>query len=197
MLGKKGEPQRIEPAPQVATAGPSSAAAPLATPVGTAAAIPVVKAAAPPVAPPTIEPVPPPPAAPTVDATPPAHAHKKHEHAPAAHVAAPRTPALPSVNAGTPEPATAHPTATAATAPKSPFAEGEALFRGGDVQGALARYQDAARANPSDAKAQRQIGKCYNRLGQRDRALPYLKRYLELAPDASDAAFIRAMIEQK
>ena len=32
------------------------------------------------------------------------------------------------------------------------------------------------------------IGKCYNRLGQHDRAVPYLKKYLELAPDASDKA---------
>ena len=81
--------------------------------------------------------------------------------------------------------------------PQGAFAEGEALFRGGDVEGALAKYLDAARANPSDAKVQRQIGKCYNRLGQRDRAMPYLKKYLELAPDASDAAFIRSIIELK
>jgi tetratricopeptide (TPR) repeat protein len=84
-----------------------------------------------------------------------------------------------------------------ATAPKSAFAEGEALFKAGDVEGALAKYRDAERANPADAKTQRQLGKCYNRLGQRDRALPYLKRYLELAPDASDAAFIRAIIDAK
>ncbi|MGZ3408247.1 MAG: tetratricopeptide repeat protein, partial [Polyangia bacterium] len=85
----------------------------------------------------------------------------------------------------------------ASTAPKGALAEGQALLRGGDVEGALAKFQEAARANPSDARAQKEIGKCYNRLGQRDRAQPYLKKYLELAPDASDAAFIRAMIEQK
>jgi tetratricopeptide (TPR) repeat protein len=77
------------------------------------------------------------------------------------------------------------------------FAEGEQLFRAGDVDGALARYQEAARLNPSDAKTQRQIGKCYNRLGQRDRAVPFIKRYLELAPDASDADFFRAQLDAK
>ena len=77
------------------------------------------------------------------------------------------------------------------------FAEGEAAFRGGDVDGALAHYLDAAKMNPSDARTQRQIGKCYNRLGQRDRAEPYFRRYLQLAPDASDAAFIRADLDGK
>ena len=124
----------------------------------------------------------------------PAHLlHKRHEATrPALAVARP-------VAAATPAAATALAPAAAspATAPKGAFAEGEALFRGGNVEGALAKYQEAARANPSDAKAQRQIGKCYNRLGQKDRAQPYLKKYLELAPDASDAAFVRAMIEQK
>jgi serine/threonine protein kinase len=124
-----------------------------------------------------------------------AHVHKKHEstHAAGRPTAAPVAAApVAAASAGTEPPAV-----KPAAAPKGPFAEGEALLRGGDVEGALAKYQEAARANPSDAKAQRQIGRCYNRLGQRDRAQPYLKKYLELAPDASDAAFIRAMLEQK
>jgi len=78
---------------------------------------------------------------------------------------------------------------------KSPFAEAEQLFKTGNVDGALAKYLEAAKADPRDAVTQRQIGKCYNRLGQRDKAQPYLKRYLELRPDASDAAFIKAMIQ--
>jgi Flp pilus assembly protein TadD len=116
--------------------------------------------------------------------------HKDKGHA----VAAAAKPA--AVVAAAPPVAAAAPPAAPA-APKGAFAEGEALFRSGDVEAALAKYQEAARANPSDAKTQRQIGKCYNRLGQRDRAQPYLKKYLELAPDAADAAFIRAMIDGK
>jgi tetratricopeptide (TPR) repeat protein len=75
------------------------------------------------------------------------------------------------------------------------FAEAEALFKGGSIEPALEKYLEVARLSASDARAQRQIGKCYNRLGQRDRAAPYLKRYLELSPNASDAAFIRAMLD--
>jgi Flp pilus assembly protein TadD len=126
-----------------------------------------------------------------------AHAtHKKHDPA---HTAKPS--GLPSVAAAAP--VAASPSAAAAgsapppSAPKGALAEGDGLFRGGDVEGALAKYQEAARANPSDAKAQKMIGKCYNRLGQHDRAVPYLKKYLDLLPDASDKAFIQAQIDQK
>jgi serine/threonine-protein kinase len=77
----------------------------------------------------------------------------------------------------------------------STFVEAEEAFKHGNVEGALAKYLEVARQDPRDAWTQRQIGKCYNRLGQRDKAQPYLKRYLELEPNASDAAFIRAMIQ--
>ncbi|HEX9102284.1 MAG TPA: tetratricopeptide repeat protein, partial [Polyangia bacterium] len=124
----------------------------------------------------------------------PARPHKKHEPHVAVAAVAPHAAAAPAAAAAPPPPEAARPTATA---PKTPFAEGEALFRSGDVEAALARYQEAARANPSDARAQKMIGKCYNRLGQHDRAVPYLKRYLELSPDASDKQFIQAQIDQK
>jgi hypothetical protein len=121
---------------------------------------------------------------------------KRHESAHAAKPSgAPPVVAANPVAAASP-PATATPPAPP-SAPKGALAEGDGLFRGGDVEGALAKYQEAARANPSDAKAQKMIGKCYNRLGQHDRAVPYLKKYLELSPDASDKAFIQAQIDQK
>ncbi|HEY2749377.1 MAG TPA: protein kinase [Polyangia bacterium] len=156
--------------------------------------------------PPKLEPAPAPPTTPAVapipsasDAIPPTvvasaapHGHKHHESVGKPAAAARPVAAAASV-AAAPEPVAVKPS----TAPKTPLAEGDALFRGGDVEGALAKYQDAARANPSDAKAQKMIGKCYNRLGQHDRAVPYLKKYLELAPDAADAAFIQAQIDQK
>jgi Flp pilus assembly protein TadD len=101
----------------------------------------------------------------------------------------------PAKSAGTSSPAAASKPSPHTFA--ASFADGEQLFRAGDVEGALARYQEAARLNPSDPRTQRQIGKCYNRLGNRDRAQPYLRKYLELAPDASDAAFIRAILDGK
>jgi hypothetical protein len=125
-----------------------------------------------------------------------AHAtHRKHEPA---HPGRPASP--PPLAAAAPvaaSPSAAAPTPPPPAAPKGALAEGDGLFRGGDVEGALAKYQEAARANPSDPKAQKMIGKCYNRLGQHDRAVPYLKKYLELSPDASDKAFIQAQIDQK
>jgi hypothetical protein len=148
---------------------------------------PVVVTAAP-LAAPKIDPPPPkidPPqveAPPVVaEAPPPPETKKKTHHSPA-HVAAPAPVAAP------PPPETPKKTT-------SPFAEAESLFKNGNVDGALAKYLEAAKADPRDAVTQRQIGKCYNRLGQRDKAQPYLKRYLELRPDASDAAFIQAMIQ--
>jgi tetratricopeptide (TPR) repeat protein len=109
----------------------------------------------------------------------------------AAHAAAHAAPSAPGAAAAA-TPALAGPRTFAAA-----FADGEALFKSGNTEAALAKYEEAARLNASDARTQRQIGKCYNRLGQRDRALPYFKRYLELAPDASDAEFIRAMVDGK
>ena len=126
-------------------------------------------------------------------------AHKRDKphlaaHGAAAAVAAAAAPAKPPV---TPTPPSVSGTAPAAHSFAGVFADGEAAFRGGDVDGALAHYLDAAKMNPGDARTQRQIGKCYNRLGQRDRAEPYFRRYLQLAPDASDAAFIRADLDGK
>ena len=210
VMGKKGDgavvmpPANVAPSPTaprlpglpaVAPSAPANPALnPAANPTGTNPT--AAKIEAPPPAPtPPVAPIPEP-------AAPVAAAHHKH-HDGATHVAAavvPKpsgagpAPATVAVAPPTPpEPAAVKPT----TAPKGAFAEGEALFKGGDVEGALAKYQDAARANPSDPKAQKMIGKCYNRLGQHDRAVPYLKRYLELSPSASDAAFIQAQIDQK
>ncbi len=127
-------------------------------------------------------------------------AHKRDKphlaaHGAAAAVAAVAAPAKPPVTP-TP-PAVSSGTAPAAHSFAGVFADGEAAFRSGDIDGALAHYLDAAKMNPGDARTQRQIGKCYNRLGQRDRAEPYFRRYLQLAPDASDAAFIRADLDGK
>jgi serine/threonine-protein kinase len=187
MFGKKGDAAVVLPPPSGAPAAKIDSPAKVDTPPKVEAPPPPKTPEAQPVAapiPPAPEPMPPT----VVASAAPSHAHKKHEpHAPVAKPVASAAVAAPP-----PTPEVAKP-----AAPKGAFAEGEALFKSGDVDGALAKYQDAARANPSDAKAQKMIGKCYNRLGQHDRAVPYLKRYLELNPDASDKAFIQAQIDQK
>ncbi|MGZ3440803.1 MAG: protein kinase domain-containing protein, partial [Polyangia bacterium] len=191
VLGKKGDAATAElpPAHVEAKTAPSPIEAPRPAP----------PTPPPPIAQPVAAPIPPPPPAgaptpPTVLA-PTAHPHKKHDPRAASSAAMKAAVAAPTAAAAAPPDVPTPPRPS--TAPKGALAEGQALLRGGDVEGALAKFQEAARANPSDARAQKEIGKCYNRLGQRDRAQPYLKKYLELAPDASDAAFIRAMIEQK
>jgi Flp pilus assembly protein TadD len=114
--------------------------------------------------------------------------HKKEAKAPAA--------ATPQATTSTPALA-ATPAAPAPRTFATVYAEADGLFKNGDVNGAVAKYGEAAKLNPNDARTQRQLGKCWLRLGQRDRAAPYLRRYLELAPDASDAPFIRANLEEK
>jgi len=194
VFGKKSEPPMM-PAPNIASTAwqqdPTTPTAPKEAPPPTPAAQPAAPTtpAAPPTEPPVAKEAEPEAAKAAVAAPAPSHAHKKHEHEP--HAAAPKAAAAPAAVAPT-----AAPPAAPKPAPKSPLAEGESLFKSGDVEGALAKYQEAARANPSDPKAQKMIGKCYNRLGQHDRAVPYLKKYLELAPDAPDKAFIQAQISQ-
>jgi serine/threonine-protein kinase len=187
MFGKKGDAAAVLPPPAVAAPKLETPKLEAPPPTPPAPKEPAVQPVAAPI-PPAPEPAPPT----VLAAAAPAHTHKKHE----SHAAAPGAPrpvaAAPAVAAPPPPPEAAKP-----AAPKGAFAEGEALLKTGDVDGALAKFQDAARANPSDAKAQKMIGKCYNRLGQHDRAVPYLKRYLELAPDAADKAFIQAQIDQK
>jgi serine/threonine-protein kinase len=118
----------------------------------------------------------------------------------AVNLGGPSTPvAAGGISAAPAAPVAAKPTPVAAkptrSVPGGPFAEGEQLFKSGDIEGALARYLEAARLEPDRAVIQREIVKCYNRLGQKDRAQPYVKRYLELAPDAQDAAFYKAMLQ--
>ncbi len=75
------------------------------------------------------------------------------------------------------------------------FAEATTLFSSGDTERAAARYEEAARLSPDSAVVHRELGKCYSRLGRRERAQQELRRYLELAPQAADAPFYRSMLK--
>ena len=66
----------------------------------------------------------------------------------------------------------------------------------GDVQRGCELGEEAATAMPTLPAAQRFLGQCYIRLGDSKRACPHYRRYLELAPDAPDWEFVRAILER-
>ena len=66
---------------------------------------------------------------------------------------------------------------------------------GGDANGAIASFQAALRADRSYAPAQRGLGLAYEKRGDKARAARAFREYLALAPNARDAAQIRARLE--
>jgi tRNA A-37 threonylcarbamoyl transferase component Bud32 len=72
--------------------------------------------------------------------------------------------------------------------------QAEALMLDGAVVQACALGEQAATGTPAAAGPHRFLGKCYTRLGQPDRAARHYRRYLELAPDAPDRVFVRAIV---
>jgi predicted Zn-dependent protease len=66
----------------------------------------------------------------------------------------------------------------------------------GDLDLALADYQTAATGTNPPPPAFRGIGLISRQRGQRQEAIQALSRYLELAPDAPDAAFIKSYISE-
>jgi serine/threonine-protein kinase len=65
----------------------------------------------------------------------------------------------------------------------------------GRIAEACALGQTAAAGAPGSPAVWKFLGQCYMRLGERDQAVVYYRRYLELAPESSDALFVRQMIE--
>ncbi len=94
-------------------------------------------------------------------------------------------------------------TATQSAAVKDPIAasgkdlllEAEKLLGQGDSGAACAKGEDAKRQGPKAPAVYKFLGKCYNRAGNAQRANENYRRYLELAPDASDGAFIRSIVK--
>ncbi len=75
------------------------------------------------------------------------------------------------------------------------LAEAEKLLGQGDVGEACARGEEAKRLAPRQAVVHKFLGKCYMRAGKTREASDSYKQYLELAPTAPDAPFIRGMIK--
>jgi eukaryotic-like serine/threonine-protein kinase len=70
-----------------------------------------------------------------------------------------------------------------------------ALVRG-DTKSALAAYQHAKATNPSYPAVWRGLGVVYEKMGDSKQAKAAFQRYLQLAPNAGDAAQIRARMDK-
>ena len=74
------------------------------------------------------------------------------------------------------------------------LAEGEKLLSQGEVPDACSRGEEAKRLCPKLASIYKFLGKCYMRAGRAGEAKENYKTYLELAPSASDAPFVKSML---
>jgi Flp pilus assembly protein TadD len=75
------------------------------------------------------------------------------------------------------------------------IAEAEKLLSQGSVADACARGEEARRISPALPQVYRFLGRCYNRAGKSDKANESNRKYLELAPNAPDAVFVRGAIK--
>lgn len=76
------------------------------------------------------------------------------------------------------------------------FKAGQAEFLRGDAKAALATFRKITEAKPGFAPAWRGSALALERLGQKAAAARALRRYLKLAPQAGDAAQIKARLER-
>ena len=79
--------------------------------------------------------------------------------------------------------------------PREVLVEGEKLLGQGEVREACGRGEEAKRMNTKLALAYKFLGKCYMRAGNASQAKDNYTKYLELAPNASDAMFIKSIIK--
>ena len=129
-----------------------------------------------------------------------AAAHARHRH-PAGH-ATPSTspsaepPAATAVRVPSPSASVTSPPAEAtppARGAREVLAEGEKLLAQGEVSDACARGEEAKHMSPKQPLIYKFLGKCYMREGRAPQANDNYRKYLELAPNASDAPFIKSM----
>ena len=73
--------------------------------------------------------------------------------------------------------------------------EGEKLLAQGEVRDACAHGEEAKHLNPKLPAIYKFLGKCYNRAGDAGQANQNYKKYLELAPNAPDAMFIKSILK--
>jgi eukaryotic-like serine/threonine-protein kinase len=75
------------------------------------------------------------------------------------------------------------------------LAEAEKLLGQGEVGDACARGEEANHLAPKAPQVHKFLGKCYMRAGRTREANDNYKQYLELAPNAPDAPFVKSMIK--
>jgi len=68
------------------------------------------------------------------------------------------------------------------------------LYRDGQYAEAATAFGQALEVDPQMARAEKSLGACLEHLGRNDEAVAHLKRYLELAPGATDAAKVKERI---
>jgi tetratricopeptide (TPR) repeat protein len=68
---------------------------------------------------------------------------------------------------------------------------GNFYLRKGDVKAALSRFEEALKDNPHYAPVYLGLGKVYERMKQKDKALRAYQHYLDELPSAKDAADAR------
>jgi serine/threonine-protein kinase len=182
----------VDPAtsPAPASALPAPAAAPAAT--ASPEAIDRDLVPAPPAERPRTEPARPPVARrrPSAPKSPPGPAPATSEDIAAGSSVTPAPPASPAAPAAAPgeEPSPAR-------AAHDPLGEAEKLLSQGELAQACARAEEARQLAPRSAAVYRFLGKCYMRAGNVARASERYRTYLELAPSASDAAFIQSIVK--
>jgi len=75
------------------------------------------------------------------------------------------------------------------------LAEADKLLGQGEVAEACGRGEEAKKMGPRLPAAYKFLGKCYMRAGRAHDASENYKQYLELAPNAPDAPFVKSMIK--
>jgi serine/threonine-protein kinase len=94
-----------------------------------------------------------------------------------------------------PAPAAEVPPAPPARGVREVLAEADRLLGQGEVGDACARGEEANRLSPKSPQVHKFLGKCYMRAGRTREANDNYKQYLELAPNAPDAPFVKSMIK--
>jgi eukaryotic-like serine/threonine-protein kinase len=122
-------------------------------------------------------PVPPPSA--TIDAAP--------KEADGKHLSVPRSVAV--------RRAVASETKNTAGTPRQPLADANEALAQGKLAEACALGEKASAMPGASPAVWKFLGQCYMRLGDREKAVAYYQRYLEVSPSGADAVFVREMIK--
>lgn len=81
------------------------------------------------------------------------------------------------------------------TDPAAAYRTGLQQYARGDTTGALATFRASAASSPGFAPTWRGLGLVYEKVGSKSQARQAFRRYLQLAPNASDAEQIRERLE--